>query len=137
MLFFIFWIFHNNIVFCQYGDEYLIYFEVLLADGKKEILKEKLEIDEANMAISMVAVGGHLLEQYKSYKHVIKVIPKDDRTAMLNIKLVYEKFNETDPDPYNYLRHGVSILRDLDTHLAAGQWSYTAILISWCNPHTN
>ncbi|OWM83507.1 MLP-like protein 329 [Punica granatum] len=87
-------------------------------DGRKEIFKEKFEIDEGNMTVSMVALGGHILEQYKSYKIVYNVFPNEgDKLVVLKIKLVYEKFKETDPDPNNYLRFLVSVFKDLDNYL--------------------
>ncbi|KAI4338332.1 hypothetical protein L6164_016672 [Bauhinia variegata] len=37
-------------------------------DGKAEIWKEKVEVDEANKKVTFVAVEGHVLDLYKTYK---------------------------------------------------------------------
>ncbi|CAK7326753.1 unnamed protein product [Dovyalis caffra] len=47
-------------------------------DGKPEVMKEKIEVDEANKKVTMVAVGGHILEQYRSYKLTLKAVAKPD-----------------------------------------------------------
>ncbi|KAJ4844902.1 hypothetical protein Tsubulata_015076 [Turnera subulata] len=85
-------------------------------DGKKEIFKEKIEVDEANKSFTMTAVGGHLLEQYKSYKIIAKVIPKGEG-SLLAINIDYEKLKPEDTPPHNYLELVLSILKDVDAHV--------------------
>lgn len=110
------------------------FFNVSLADGEKEIFKEKFEIDDANMTVSLVAIGGHILEKYKSWSSVFKVIPRDDdKPVLVNVRGVYEKFKETDPNPDNYLCFLVSVVKDLDAHLTAEQWTCISIP-SWSSP---
>ncbi|KAL3751234.1 hypothetical protein ACJRO7_012110 [Eucalyptus globulus] len=52
-------------------------------------------------------------EQYKAYKIVYQVFPKGE-SGTLKISLIYEKFNETDGKPHNYLRFLVDLVKDLD-----------------------
>ncbi|XP_030513811.1 MLP-like protein 328 [Rhodamnia argentea] len=89
-------------------------------DGVQEVFKEKVEIDEENKTMTMVAVGGHILEQYKAYKIVYQVFPKGE-SGTVKISLIYEKFKETDGEPHNYLRFVVDLFKDLDKHLTPKQ----------------
>lgn len=88
----------------------------LVADGKKE----KFEIDEANMTMSKVGIGGDVLDRYKSFKITYEVTPVDDRHAVLKVKISYEKYKDTDPDPDNYLQLLVGIKKDVAAHLVSG-----------------
>ncbi|KAK9945406.1 hypothetical protein M0R45_010926 [Rubus argutus] len=90
-------------------------------DGKIESFKEKVEIDEANKLVSLTAVDGHVLEQYKSYKITIQVTPTSDDTqeaaGLGKITVEYGKFNKNDAPPHKYLRFVVNTVKDVDAHL--------------------
>ncbi|KAI4357632.1 hypothetical protein L6164_001569 [Bauhinia variegata] len=85
-------------------------------DGKAEQMKERVEIDEANKTITFVAIEGHVLELYKTYKVIIKV----DESGLANITLEYEKLNEQVPTPNNYLQLVAGIVEDLEAPLVKG-----------------
>ncbi|XP_056165398.1 MLP-like protein 328 [Syzygium oleosum] len=89
-------------------------------DGVQEIFKEKMEIDEDKKSMTMVAVGGHILEQYKVYKAVYQVFPKGE-SGSVKISFIYKKFKETDGEPHNYLLLVVDVIKDLDKHLTPKQ----------------
>lgn len=67
--------------------------------------------------MEMMAVGGHILEQYKAYKLVYKVFTKEDGTGVVKLQLVYEKFKEADPEPNDYLKFLTKLLKDTDSHI--------------------
>uniref|UniRef100_A0A2P2K165 MLP-like protein 328 n=1 Tax=Rhizophora mucronata TaxID=61149 RepID=A0A2P2K165_RHIMU len=91
-------------------------------DGKTEIFKEKVEVDEVSKTVSFVAVGGHILDQYKSYKIVYQAVPKDEGT-FVRVKLEYEKLKSVDPRPNKYLELLINVVKDIDAHVvkAGGQ----------------
>ncbi|CAL2232534.1 unnamed protein product [Prunus armeniaca] len=55
---------------------YFLFCVASCVDGNVEIFKEKLEIDEANKWVSLTALEGNVLEQYKSYKIIFQVTSK-------------------------------------------------------------
>lgn len=92
---------------------------MVLTDGKKETFKERFEIDEAERTVSMVAVGGHILERYKSYTLIYKVIPATGHNEphMVSVTLAYEKHRETDADPHKEMEFMITMMKDIDKHL--------------------
>ncbi|KAM5585436.1 MLP-like protein 43 [Rosa sericea] len=89
-------------------------------DGTVETIKEKVEIDEANKRVSLTALEGHMLEQYRSLKFIYQVIPKSDEGGnQVKITLEYEKLNESDQPPHKYLRLVVNVIKDIDAYLIA------------------
>ncbi|XP_004297382.1 PREDICTED: MLP-like protein 43 [Fragaria vesca subsp. vesca] len=90
-------------------------------DGTVETLKEKVEIDEANKRVSLTALEGHVLNKYRSIKIIYQVIPKSNEGAdhLVKVTLEYEKLNESDQPPNNYLSFCVNVIKDIDAHLIA------------------
>ncbi|XP_050232667.1 MLP-like protein 28 [Mercurialis annua] len=87
-------------------------------DGKQEIFKEKVEVDEANKVVIMTAIEGHILEQYKSFKITHKAIPKSGGAAdVLKITVEYEKLKPEDEPPTKYLDFILCVVKDVDVHL--------------------
>lgn len=71
--------------------------------------------------MSMVAVGGDILELYRSYKITYKVIPAGSKKpTVVKITISYEKREEADPPPSNYMQFLVSLIKDIDAHLVSG-----------------
>lgn len=89
-----------------------------IADGKPEIFKEKMEIDETNKSVTLIAVEGHVLELYKSYKNHLQFVSKHDGDDLVKITLHYEKFKADDEAPTKYLDFVVNVVKDIDAHLA-------------------
>ncbi|KAL5553436.1 hypothetical protein UlMin_040837 [Ulmus minor] len=88
--------------------------------GDAQIFQEKVEVDDEKKAVTFIAVGGHILEQYKSYKGTFKVTPKGDDQlgGLVTITLEYEKIKEDDHDPIeNYMDFLVSLVEDIDANL--------------------
>lgn len=81
-------------------------------EGKEEIFKERIEVDEVNKTITYVAAGGNVLELYKSYKAIVKV-----ENQILKLRIEYEKLNDDTPPPKKYQQFIINIVRDLDGNL--------------------
>ncbi|TKY69307.1 defense response [Spatholobus suberectus] len=86
-----------------------------IIEGKEEIFKEKVIMDEVNKIITYVAVGGNALELYKSYKAILKV-----ENGMLKLRIEYEKLNDDIPAPKKYQQFIINIVRDIDANLVKG-----------------
>lgn len=93
----------------------LLKFEI--TDGIVEEFKEKMETDEQNKTITLIALGGHVLDLYKSYKVVFKCLPRSEGTGLVKITLEYEKQNENVPAPTKYLNFLVQCINDIDAHI--------------------
>ncbi|XP_031384960.1 MLP-like protein 328 [Punica granatum] len=87
-------------------------------DGRKETFKEKIEVDDQTKTVSMVAVGGHVLDRYKNYKLCVQIVPQENR-AVAKISITVEKNDADVPDPHDYLQHAISVAKDIDEHLVA------------------
>ncbi|KAL2347653.1 hypothetical protein Fmac_001653 [Flemingia macrophylla] len=81
-------------------------------EGKEEIFKDKVIMDEANKKITYVAEGGSVLELYKSYKAILKV-----ENGILKLRIEYEKLNDDTPPPKRYQQFIINIVMDIDANL--------------------
>ncbi|WVZ10439.1 hypothetical protein V8G54_014969 [Vigna mungo] len=84
-------------------------------EGKEEIFKERVIIDEVKKKITYVAVGGNALELYKSYKAIVQV-----EKGILKLRIEYEKLNEHIPPPNKYQQFIINIVKDIDANLVKG-----------------
>ncbi|XP_030482733.2 MLP-like protein 34 [Cannabis sativa] len=90
--------------------------------GKVETFKEKVDVDDENKAVIFTAVGGHVLDHFKSYKGTFKVTPKADSNqgGLVKLTLDYEKRDVNDHDPIDdYMDFLVKLVEDIDTQLPA------------------
>ncbi|XVF43615.1 hypothetical protein PTKIN_Ptkin02bG0054300 [Pterospermum kingtungense] len=90
-------------------------------EGKVETMKEKVLVDDANKSVTLIALEGHVMEEFKSYKIIYNVTPKNDEGSLVKITLEYEKLNENIPDPNRYLQFLVNLTKDLEAHLLKAQ----------------
>ncbi|KAK4785933.1 hypothetical protein SAY86_002622 [Trapa natans] len=90
-------------------------------DGKKETYKERFEIDEASWSVTMVAVDGDVLERYKSFRVIYKIVPATiHEPPTVKVTLAYEKYKEADADPHKEMEFMVTMVEEIDKHLLAG-----------------
>ncbi|XP_050231622.1 MLP-like protein 328 [Mercurialis annua] len=82
-------------------------------DGRKEVFKQKLTVDDEKKQVIMIGVGGDLLNMYKVYNIVWELTPKPQGSST-KITVEYEKLNETVPAPHSYLDFLVQITKDMD-----------------------
>lgn len=85
-------------------------------DGKVENLKERLTVDEESKTVTAEAIGGHILEQLKSYKASLQVIPKGG-SNYAKWTIEYENINENEPAPTKYLHWLIHAGKDVDASL--------------------
>ncbi|XP_038706136.1 MLP-like protein 329 [Tripterygium wilfordii] len=81
-------------------------------DGKAEVLKEKVILDDEKEIVTLVAVEGHCLDLYKTYKIIVDVNP-----GVVKITIEYEKRTVDTPAPNHYLQFLVNIVKDIDAHI--------------------
>ena len=95
-----------------------IFLNVFLSktEGKDEVLKEKVEIDKENKRMTHTALEGHCLDDYKTYKVIVEVIPKSEGSSV-KITIDYEKHHQDIPPPNKYLNFLVHLIKDIDAHL--------------------
>ncbi|MGM4035680.1 hypothetical protein NA682_23710, partial [Salmonella sp. NW307] len=90
-----------------------------IIDGKTEVFKERVHFDDKDKCITMDGVEGHVLEKYKKYKAIFQVFNKD-KGGLVKLTLEYEKHNEADEPPNQYLKFVAGLIRDIDAHLVKG-----------------
>lgn len=66
------------------------------SNEKTEIFREKVEIDEENKSITLVAIEGHVLESYSAYNVNYQVIPE---RGIVKVMIDIEKPKEEAPAP--------------------------------------
>lgn len=93
----------------------------LYEDGKPEVFKEKREIDDEKMALTLRGLEGQAMEKYKVYEVVYQFIPKSKEGCVCKITLIWEKRNENSPEPINYMKFVKSLVADMDDHILNGQ----------------
>ncbi|XP_038696685.1 MLP-like protein 329 [Tripterygium wilfordii] len=81
-------------------------------DGKAEVLKEKVTLDDEKEIVTFAAVEGHCLDLYKTFKAIFDVNP-----GVVKIVIEYEKHTVDTPAPNNYLQFLVNVINDIDAHL--------------------
>ena len=82
-------------------------------DGKEEEFKERVEVDEENKTITYTALGGNLMELYKSYRFIVKA----ETNGTVKFRIEYEKINEEVPPPHKYLQFSTNIFKEIEHKL--------------------
>ncbi|GAV67493.1 Bet_v_1 domain-containing protein [Cephalotus follicularis] len=87
-------------------------------EGKTETFKERIELDDENLKVTLVGVDGDVFQYYKSYKVIFHYVPKGEG-SLANLALEYEKLREDVPDDLikKYLDLIVSCTKDKDAYL--------------------
>ncbi|EOA38864.1 hypothetical protein CARUB_v10011229mg, partial [Capsella rubella] len=93
----------------------------LYEDGKPEFFKEKREIDDEKMTLTLRGLEGQAVERYKVYDVIYQFIPKSKEGCVCKITLIWEKRNENTPEPVNYMKFVKSLVADMDDHVLKGQ----------------
>ncbi|GAV67489.1 Bet_v_1 domain-containing protein [Cephalotus follicularis] len=63
------WETHGSIKFWNYT-----------CDGRAETFKERIELDDENLKVTIVGLDGDVFQYYKSYKAIIHYVPKGEGT---------------------------------------------------------
>lgn len=79
-------------------------------------MKEKVELDPENKTVTMVVIEGDLMKHFKSYKVIIKVIPKSE-CSLVKWIWEYEKLQEDGPTPSKYVDFVTDLTKNIDAHL--------------------
>lgn len=87
-------------------------------EGKALTAKERVEVDDANKVLTFNIIGGDLLEEFKTFKAIVKTIAKSDgRGSLVKWTLEYEKLHEGVANPNAYIDLEVKLTKDADAHL--------------------
>ncbi|XP_058184353.1 kirola-like [Rhododendron vialii] len=85
-------------------------------DGKEKTDKAHLEvIDEENKLMTLTAVEGDLLQQYKTYRVTMQVDTKGENHSGI-WALEYEKLSEDVEDPTTFMDMLVGVTKDIEVH---------------------
>ncbi|KAL1222600.1 MLP-like protein [Cardamine amara subsp. amara] len=86
-------------------------------DGKEEVFKERREIDDENLTLTLRGLDGHVMEQLKVYDCIYQFIPKFEDGCVCKITIIWEKRNDDSPEPSNYMKFVKSMVADMDHHV--------------------
>ncbi|KAK4263982.1 hypothetical protein QN277_029326 [Acacia crassicarpa] len=87
-------------------------------DGKKCVAKEMVEMDKENYKMTFNVLEGDLLEDYKSFRFLMELLPQEEGT-IVHWTLEYEKRKGHSPDPHTLLQFDIDMTKQVDDHLAA------------------
>ncbi|KAI6686052.1 hypothetical protein NL676_031965 [Syzygium grande] len=87
-------------------------------EGKALTAKEKVEVDDANKVLTFNVIEGDLMEEFKTFKAIVKMTAKSDgRGSLVKWTLDYEKLNEDVADPNAYIDLDAKLTKDTDAYL--------------------
>ncbi|KAK3442596.1 MLP-like protein 28 [Eucalyptus grandis] len=87
-------------------------------EGKTLTVKERIEVDDANKVLIFNIIGGDLLEEFKTFKAIVKMIAKSDgRGSLAKWTLEYEKLHEGVADPTACKDLEIKLTKDTDAHI--------------------
>ncbi|KAL0699926.1 hypothetical protein Bca4012_056048 [Brassica carinata] len=89
--------------------------------GKQEEFKEKRELDDKNMAVTLRGWGGHVVDPYKVYDVIFQFIPQSKEGCVCKVTLIWEKKTEDSSEPIKYMKFVKSLAADMDDHVLKGQ----------------
>ncbi|KAJ6726247.1 LATEX PROTEIN putative-RELATED [Salix purpurea] len=86
-------------------------------DGKQEVFKEKVVVDEEKNTVGLIGLEGDVMTKYKLFNPTYHLTPKGDG-SLARLIIEYEKLDENIPVPDKYMDFMISITRDIDESLA-------------------
>ncbi|CAH2037612.1 unnamed protein product [Thlaspi arvense] len=90
-------------------------------DGKEEMFKERIEMDDEKMAVTINGLEGHVMEELKVYVTTFQFIPESEEGCVCKVSMVWEKRNEDSPDPIKYMKFVEKMVADMDDHILQDQ----------------
>ncbi|KAF7808721.1 MLP-like protein 31 [Senna tora] len=99
---------------------FVILVNYTLVDGKAQVAKEVVEsIDLIDLSITFKVVEGDLLEEYNSFKFILKVSPTIiGGGSVVHWTFEYEKPNEDTPNPNSLMEEVLQVSKDIDAFVA-------------------
>ncbi|KAJ6429873.1 hypothetical protein OIU84_021308 [Salix udensis] len=86
-------------------------------DGKQEVFKEKVVVDEEKNTVGLIGLEGDVMTKYKLFNPTYHLTPKGDG-SLARLIIEYEKLDENIPVPDKYMDFMISVTRDIDESLA-------------------
>ncbi|KAJ6903181.1 MLP-like protein 43 [Populus alba x Populus x berolinensis] len=85
-------------------------------DGKQEVFKEKVVVDEEKNTLALTGLEGDVMTRYKLFNPTYHLTPKGDG-SLARLIVEYEKLNENIPVPDKYMDFMVTVTKDIDASL--------------------
>ncbi|KAG8637497.1 MLP-like protein 328 [Manihot esculenta] len=82
-------------------------------EGRSEVFKEKVIIDDEKKTLTFIGLEGDLLKIYKVFNIIWQFTTKG-QGSLSKVIIEYEKLNENVPPPNNYLDLVVTITKEID-----------------------
>ncbi|XP_031251068.1 MLP-like protein 28 [Pistacia vera] len=86
--------------------------------GRGKTFKEKVEADDERMTITLHDIEGDIFKNFKFWKPVFKVAPKQQGSgSVVTVSIEYKKRNKDIPDPVAYVDCMASMTTDVASHI--------------------
>ncbi|EEF36378.1 MLP-like protein 34 [Ricinus communis] len=89
-------------------------------DGTTETFKERIEVDEENMKVTLVGEEGDVMKSYKVFKPIYYLAPKGNG-CLATCVIEYEKVNENVPAPDKYMEFMINATKEIDAGLVGAK----------------
>ena len=90
--------------------------ENMYTDGKQEVFKEKVVVDEEKNTLALIGLEGDVMTTYKVFNPTYHLTPKGDG-SLARLIIEYEKLDENIPVPDKYMDFMITVTRDIDANL--------------------
>ncbi|KAJ7942970.1 MLP-like protein 28 [Quillaja saponaria] len=85
-------------------------------DGTSGVFKEKVELNDEELSVTLNGLEGDVMQVYKVFKPVYQAIPKDGGISVVKLSIEYEKLREEVPPPDKYVGLMFNITKDIEAH---------------------
>lgn len=90
-------------------------------DGKEEMFKERIEIDDEKMVVTINGLEGHVMEELEVYVVTFQFIPESEEGCVCKVTMVWQKRSEDIPEPIHYMKFVENLVADMDDHILQDQ----------------
>uniref|UniRef100_A0A1J3F990 Bet v I/Major latex protein domain-containing protein n=1 Tax=Noccaea caerulescens TaxID=107243 RepID=A0A1J3F990_NOCCA len=90
-------------------------------DGKDEMFKERIEMDDEKMVVTINGLEGHVMEELEVYVVTFQFIPESEEGCVCKVTMVWQKRSEDIPDPIHYMKFVEKMVADMDDHILQDQ----------------
>ncbi|XP_010480484.1 PREDICTED: MLP-like protein 328 [Camelina sativa] len=91
-------------------------------DGKEEVFKERIEMDDEKMAVTFNVLDGQVMEELKVYIANLQFIPESGNDGCVcKVSVYWEKRTEDSAEPTMFMKFLEKMVADMDGHILQNQ----------------
>ncbi|CAE5958950.1 unnamed protein product [Arabidopsis arenosa] len=86
-------------------------------DGKEQVFKERIEMDDEKMTVAFNAIDGQVMEELKVYIANLQFIPESQNGCVCKVSVTWEKRTQDSPEPTMFMKFLEKMVADMDDHI--------------------